>query len=117
MYSVKYDDEGYCKGRREILRHITATEYIAELKMAKKQTATVRKQKLSFLYQQRAFAIERYLDSKEKITILRTEVPEKANLKIEKDIPEFIKVVKNITDSKEYSTISISKKIKASMDK
>jgi hypothetical protein len=113
MYSVKFDNEGYYKGRREILRHITAREYLSELSYSKSKSMTVRKEKISFLFQQRAFAIEKYLNSKEKITILRTEVPEKSSWKLDKDLPSFIKIIKDVTSTKEYSTYSICKRISA----
>lgn len=109
---MRFDASGfYGQFRRDIIRNITAREYMKELSV-KKTLCSVRKQKISFLFMQRSFTVEKYTQSKESLTVLRTQVPEKTHFQVEKEIPDFIKVIKDVTGLKEYSTLSIAQKIK-----
>lgn len=72
-------------------------------------TFTIQKEKRTFLYQQRAFTIEKYLNTAEKIAILRTEVINN-ELNIEKEIPSFIKIGKEITNERNYSSWNLARR-------
>lgn len=108
-YSMRFDESDYCQQRRQITRNITGSEYMKE-KNSKKIYKSVQIEKTCFVFMQRAFTVERYLQSKENLTLLRTAVPEKGSFKIEKEIPEFIKVVREITNLKEFSTLNIARR-------
>ena len=88
----------------EIERDITEEEFIELSKMAAEGTHPVRKRRYTFTHGARTLELDFYPEW-EHTCIMETELPDRETVV---ELPEFIKVVREVTGIKEYSNAAMS---------
>lgn len=84
-----------------MLKQINAQEYIEYKSFLIPGTLEVEKEVFSFIYDNTSYQIERLLNIKNKVSILRVEGNEEVKID---DLPKFIKIKEDITEKPDFFT-------------
>ena len=88
-------------------RQITAREYIQLLDQKDGSMKQIDKKRHCFIFKNQNFVVDVFSDIEGRPTILRIETHEKSD---EVEIPPFVKVLREVTDDKEYATYEMAQK-------
>jgi len=95
--------------RHEIKKPISAREYMMLLDNADPEFRTLKKERISFVYEKQSFILDIILNAYEnrKLKILRIEAPKKGS---DVRVPPFFKISREVTGDVVFNTYNMAKK-------
>jgi CYTH domain-containing protein len=105
MHSMRVFNES--KNFHEVKKNITAREYMLLISKKDENLITTIKTRTSFIWENQSMMLDEFQNTAQKATVLKISVLEKGE-KVR--VPEFINIIKNITDDPTYSTYALAHK-------